>query len=340
MINDKLIPATFDKVFKILFTSVDTKEYAHYIISEITGIPYDIVHNDACIMNTELEDDIYNNKTNTADILIGVGKNYINIELNTKKYKGLEMRNFVYQSKITSGIYKRGEDYDDAVRIYQINFDTFDTLRSKKTISKCMIMETETHQVALENLEIYHVNIELTRKKWYNGANLTRLEKMVVLLSIDSRSKAKELIGDDKVMNEAYEKLEKLSKNNDLIIEWDYELDARMQQNSIAREEREAKEAFEKLKEETEKLKEETEKLKEEAEKAKEEVEKSKEEAEKVKEEFEKAKDEAEKGKVEGIMLGKEESSKDIARNLLNENIDATTISKVTGLSVEQIQNL
>ena len=43
-----LIPATFDIIFKELFTSLDTRDYASSILSHITGIPKENLKNN-CI---------------------------------------------------------------------------------------------------------------------------------------------------------------------------------------------------------------------------------------------------------------------------------------------------
>ena len=45
-------------------------------------------------------------------------------------------------------------------------------------------------------------------------------------------------------------------------------------------------------------------------------------------------------GLAEGKSLGIKETTMKIAKNMLKENIDLKTISKVTGLTVENIQNI
>ncbi len=45
-------------------------------------------------------------------------------------------------------------------------------------------------------------------------------------------------------------------------------------------------------------------------------------------------------GKRDGYLEGKLEGKLEIAKNLLSENIDISVISKLTGLSIEEINNL
>ena len=47
-----------------------------------------------------------------------------------------------------------------------------------------------------------------------------------------------------------------------------------------------------------------------------------------------------EEGISEGVSKGERAKSIDIARNMINMNIDLETISKATGLSIEEIQNI
>ena len=45
-------------------------------------------------------------------------------------------------------------------------------------------------------------------------------------------------------------------------------------------------------------------------------------------------------GRAEGLTEGKESAAREIASNLLKNNVDIETISKSTGLSIEELNNL
>ena len=57
-----LIPATFDIIFKELFTSLDTRNYAVSVLSNITGIPKEDLKNNMVILNNELSVETYKDK--------------------------------------------------------------------------------------------------------------------------------------------------------------------------------------------------------------------------------------------------------------------------------------
>ena len=56
--------------------------------------------------------------------------------------------------------------------------------------------------------------------------------------------------------------------------------------------------------------------------------------------EYEKISNAQEEGKIEGKIEGKKEEKIEIAKNMLAENIDIETITKVTGLTKEEIEEL
>ena len=80
--EDDLIPATFDPIFKALFTSNETKDYASSLISSITNIPKNVIKDNMVILNNELSVENYKDKKMKTDILIEIVNNIVNIEIN------------------------------------------------------------------------------------------------------------------------------------------------------------------------------------------------------------------------------------------------------------------
>ena len=314
--NRKLIPGTYDKVFKKLFTSEDTKEFTITLISEITGLPYDVLER-AEIQANELEIEGFNDKQSRVDLLIKVDKTYINIELNRKKYEGLIMRNILYQSKVVSKTMKKGENYDEFPYIIQINFNKFSIFNDNKVVNKCMLMETETHEIETENFIRYHINIEEAKRKWYNDKEVSRLEKMITLLDLDDRDLAKKLVGDDTIMEKAYDELDKMSNDDDLYIEWDYVEDARRENEAIMRQDRKEARAAGKEEGRIEGILE-----------------------GKLEGIAEGKLEGIAEGKLEGKLEGRNEAIIEIAKNLIASGIDLDVIAKNTGLSIEVLKEM
>ena len=150
-------------------------------------------------------------------------------------------------------------------------------------------------------VEKYKIDLEYIENKYYNEDEITREEKLLLMLKEEKREKLKEISKGDKIMKEVYKKLEELSEDKDLALLYD---------------------------------------------------EKEREE-EKRKEELEYAKELGytsginegiKQGYTSGINKGIEQGSNnkliEIARNMLNKNMDISIISEITDLSKEEIQKI
>ena len=76
----RLIPGTFDPVFKEIFTCKECRNYTCTLISEITGIDLDYLKKNLKVINTNLPLDKAKSKASNADVLLSVKRNIINIE--------------------------------------------------------------------------------------------------------------------------------------------------------------------------------------------------------------------------------------------------------------------
>ena len=120
----RVIPATFDPVFKSLLTNKNNRDYLVEIISTITKIPKEVISKDMVISNNELSVEVYDEKKMRTDILVEIEKNIINLEMNRTYYEGLFEKNSAYHQKLMVEQYKSGEEYD-IKKVIQINFDNF-----------------------------------------------------------------------------------------------------------------------------------------------------------------------------------------------------------------------
>ena len=105
----RVIPATFDPVFKSVLTNKKNRNYLVDLISSITEMPKKIIDKNMVIINNELSIEHYNSKKMTTDILVEIEKNIINLELNRYYYDGLFNKNDAYYKKLMADQYKRGD---------------------------------------------------------------------------------------------------------------------------------------------------------------------------------------------------------------------------------------
>ena len=276
MKKDKVIPATFDPVFKALLTSEECREYLADLIHIVTKIPKKDIVDNIVIKNSEHMNNNANEKRKISDLIVDVLNNRINLEMNKEYYEGLFSKNNAYQHKIASEQFLSGESYIEEKKIIQINFDMFTKFDERKII-KFMIMDTERHIIEDANYEKYHVNLDLINKLYYNKNELSKEDRELLLLTMEDVRDIEDIVRDDDTMKKAKEKLVDLSEDTELVGMYDKEIVDRKVNNTklIA-------------------------------------------------------------AKKEGI----EQNKKDVVINMLKENIDIKIISKVVGITEDEILKL
>ena len=232
-LEDKLVPATNDIVFKMLLNSEEAHQYLSGLISKLTGIPMKEVIKNLKIMNNERIPKKINDKVYRTDILVEIGNKFVNLEMNSKYYKGLIERNVMYQASIASQIQEKGDDYIDIPIIIQINFNKFSVFKSNEAISKSLFMNVKTYEIETESFSRVNIFLDKILEKWYSKVNLNEIEKQCLLLTIDSRKEAKKISGDDKIMDKVRRKLEAINDSKEFKIIFDYEKDAEFRWNAF-----------------------------------------------------------------------------------------------------------
>ena len=298
--KEKIIPATFDPVFKALLTSEECREYLADIISYITKIPKEDIMNNLVVRNSELINNKVKEKRKITDLIVDVLNNRINLEMNKEYYTGLFTKNNAYQHKIAAEQFLSGKDYVEEKKIIQINFDLF-TRYDKREVIKFMIMDVEKQIVETENYEKYHVNLDLISKKNYNKEKLSKEEKELLILTLEDIKEIEKLVEGDDTMKRVKDKVVELSEDEELIGVYDKEIVDRKVRNSM--------------------------------------IKSAKMEAEKdgLEQGLKKGlKQGLEQGKIAGI----NEEKLNIAKKMLDEKIEIEIISKITNLSIDEIKNI
>lgn len=298
----RVIPATFDPVFKSLLTNKDNRDYLVDLISNITKIPRYAISNNMIILNNELGVEYYDSKKMQTDILVEIENNIINLEMNNSYYEGLFNKNSAYHQKLMVDQYKSGYDYE-IKKVIQINFDNFRIFNSKETIIKFQMKSEDGLDVEESYGVVYHVNLEKIRNIWYNKTrkeSLTEFDRKLLMLCITNKQSLEEITKGDEDLMKIKKNLEKISNNEKIIGLYDVSL-AKEYEDNCRKKEHDKREK--ELKEKEDKL-------------------------EKEQELF----------IVEQELFNKR--IYDLARSMLKENIDIDTIKKVTSLKEGEIKNL
>ena len=182
-----LIPLSFDSMFKKVFTS-DLELLKKFILLQIS----ELIDPDICtitLLNNELNKDKNKEKKKTLDIYVTINDNiFVDIEVNTERFKDIEGRNILFLNKLHTLIFKSGTNYKtiNDTKIIQLNINA-NELDNKIGSDIIVYYGLYTKKQYQDNKYIVLKNIEYYRNLYYNeDVNLSESELWLVLLSSKS----------------------------------------------------------------------------------------------------------------------------------------------------------
>ena len=200
--NGKVIPANFDPVFKIVM--LDCPNYLAFLVSSFTNIPKEKIKGRIRIQNSEHKLSNAKERKKTSDLIIKVDKMLANFEMNNRYFDGLFIRNEAYLGKIEGESLNVSEDYSSMNSFLQVNFNNFSHFKVKSPILKFYYTDMKNRIIETGKVKKYHISLPKLKKKYYNGDKLTKLEKALLILSIDKIEDLDEISkGDDDLMEAA-----------------------------------------------------------------------------------------------------------------------------------------
>ena len=210
----EVIPGTFDAVFKAVLT--EEKEVLAEIIELVIGIPKEDVIKNGVIINSEYVRENIIETDKKSDLLISIGDNVINLEMDRRYYSGSNKKNNKYIHKIVNHYNPK-----NTVQICFTSYKEGEELKGeKKSIRKYMFQDSDGN-VEDYGLEKYKIDLEYIENKYYNNDELTRREKIFLMFKESNREKLKEISKGDKIMDKIYKRLDKLSEDEALSLLYD-----------------------------------------------------------------------------------------------------------------------
>ena len=308
--ENKVAPATFDPVFKSVLKDPSTRDYLVNLINHITSIPKAFLKENIYFKDNEPAIERALEKGKRVDLLIDVEHMKINIELNMEYYEGILEKSHTYAHKIAGMIYNKSENYKNKHIIIQININNFDVLGDENadTIRECRILDVKTNQLIDKQFIIYHVNLDKILKKYYNeyrNEELTEFEKSLVILTLEDKSKLRNISKGDRVLMSVEKKIEDLSLNEEIIGLYDAEQEDKRVYNTklLYATEQATKKGLEQG----------------------------------IQQGIQQG---MQQGMQQGLKQGSRNEKISIAKKLLEENIDINIISNSTGLTIKEISDL
>ena len=210
----EVIPGTFDAVFKAVLT--EEKEVLAEIIELVIGIPKEDVIKNGVIINSEYVRENISETDKKSDLLISIGDNVINLEMDRRYYSGSNKKNNKYIHKIVNHYNPK-----NTVQICFTSYKEGEELKGeKKSIRKYMFQDSDGN-VEDYGLEKYKIDLEYIENKYYNNDELTRREKIFLMFKESNREILKEISKGDKIMDKIYKRLDKLSEDEALSLLYD-----------------------------------------------------------------------------------------------------------------------
>lgn len=304
MRKDEIISMKYDFMFKSVLLNKEARGYLISILNLITKIPKEELNN-LTLKNTEHLKNGKSEKKKQSDIIVEIENNTICIEMNKDYRPGLYDRNFSYASKIRDYNIKEKESYKDYKYVILINFDNFNRYKDDRSIIKFEMLDKVRLVEEGVRYESYHIILPNINEKYYNEDSLNKLEKLLEVINLESIEELEKYSKEDKEIRKVVNLIMELSREEELQGWYDKEKERRMLDKGY----------YEELREEA------------------------------LKEGHVQGKREGiEQGKKEGIKEGIEQGSREntihIVKNMLDESMDINLISKLTGLTIEEISKI
>lgn len=230
--EQKIIPISFDMVFKKMWGDPNGKQRLEAFLSIMLGIPYEKLKGKVEIIESEKRIDNKNIKRQRFDIVAKVKLNVygkVNLEMNLGFDKTDIDRNLSFVTHIFNSGIRNKMKYEDIPPVLQIDFNDYDVDKNNNDIIDKYFLQNKNGNVLTEKLQIWNINIVKCYNIWYNK-NVSSLKKdeqeivkICALMNISKREEFVTCLGEIK-MNEKVKKdieqAEEEFSSNEEILGW------------------------------------------------------------------------------------------------------------------------
>ena len=277
------IPIISDTMFKTMINNTDRKQYASLLISIVLKKDYKEIYDNIEFIKGTLDKEREIEKGREVDFICKVDNEYVGIEMNNNFSKSALERNISYCMDIYKSNLRRGESYSFN-HVLQININNF-FFKGNDQGEEEYSLKNNKGELLTDKIKIFNIYLPLIRKKYYNGEELSDLEKLMLVFNEEDNEKLSKVYEGESIMEEYVKDAKRASMEDDVVGLYDKELHEEKLRITELEEARE-------------------------------------------------------KGIAAGIAKGRKESILETANKLLKEKVDIDIISKCTGLTKEEINNL
>lgn len=231
--NGKVLPGISDVVFKKIMTS--HKDYLGLILEHIIPVTKEDIINKGEFLNIEIPPSHLSLKDGRMDLLLRVGKYYINLEANTSIRDSLLIRNEAHFAGLIFNEYARRDKKTLEEILYQVSFN------KKKRLSNELIVRLQYWDKELnvgdERILKVELNLEFVNQKYYNKDEMTAFEKVLMILVIEDEKELKEFVKGDSILENVGNDIISYSRAKEIVTAYESAMIEENYRNNLAREE-------------------------------------------------------------------------------------------------------
>ena len=167
----------YDLVMKAIFT--DEVNILAKMISDITGIDYEVLENNIILETNEMSVNNLKEKAKRCDFILRIGKDHnLNLEVNASYYPGYIIKNLSYLFGIFSSSTKKNEEYNENMLATQVNLNCY-LKNTDEALEQYQLREINSHKLYTKNINIFNLNVVKCLELYYNLDNLDDVPKHI-----------------------------------------------------------------------------------------------------------------------------------------------------------------
>ena len=216
------VPLSYDLVFKRVFADEYDKRPLKTLLNVILNI--NISTNDITILNSELVGKNVNTKKNTVDLIVKLKDGTkVGIEMNRACSDKLVFRNTLYMFRLMGQAVTKGARYEDIDEYIQINFD-MDGEHSEPIDIYTLCNEKHPDKKLTNKLQIYRINVPYFTKRCYNlrEEELVYKDRFIGMIGAKTLKELNKIAGRDDIMEEMSKKIEECNDDEDILYQYNY----------------------------------------------------------------------------------------------------------------------
>lgn len=343
--KQNFITMGFDPLFKKMFGDTNYTNKAAAVIGLFLNIPYNEVKDRVEILNNQKIKKSKNEKYQEQDILVHVklisGNQYVNLEANIHGYTQLLIdRNTGYIASTLSRQLDKGQGYEYLEPVLQINFNESSTkiqTNNTKPIDEYML-RNEEGRVLTNMLKIINIDIDKCYNLWYNGdiEKFTSCEQNIIkigaLHKIENEEEFRKCLGeiemDEEVKNKIQHDMNEYQQDTELAMVYNKKKHEEFVRRAHEIELEQTRKELDVFQQQIDRDKQQIDKDKQQIDKDKQQIDRDKQQLLKEKQNIKEAQEQLKKEQIE------------FAKNLISSNISMEEISKMTILTIEEINKI